>query len=315
MGKQYKGLLYLPTNTGLPGMTERQIARLREGTPNTEWAVCEDKDAVVGALPDLNVAIVWRFTEEWRRLAPNLRLVTTPAAGQDLIQVKPGPDLEVWFSGFHGELMGETAVGLMLAFTRGIRASIVRLAREPWPRKEISDLQRPLRGSRVTILGFGHIGKWAGRLAKPFGVTLTGVNRRDMTRPDYFDANDSVQPIDKLDSVLPSTDHLVMVLPGNAEADRIMDARRIALLPKNAIVYNIGRGNALDLDALVRALDSGAIAGAGLDVFPEEPLPDDAPIRRCDNVILMPHVSAFAPNYMDLYLNEVLPKLRKLFPD
>lgn len=116
-------------------------------------------------------------------------------------------------------------------------------------------------------------------------------------------------------AALPECDHLVAALPGEDTSATVVDAGRLALLPRGAYVYNIGRGNAIAMDALVDALRSGALGGAGLDVYDKEPLPGDHPIRTCPNVILMPHVSAFASNYMDLYLDELLPRMREAFAD
>jgi phosphoglycerate dehydrogenase-like enzyme len=88
-----------------------------------------------------------------------------------------------------------------------------------------------------------------------------------------------------------------------------MDARRLALLRPDAYIYNVGRGNAIDVPALAAALRGGNLRGAGLDVFPEEPLPEDSPLRGCPGAMRLPHVSAFAPNYLDLYLDELSPAL------
>lgn len=303
-------LLYLPGKGGLPGLEKRHVDALRRLAPVVEWRECADEAGFLADLPDCAGAAVWRFKPEWTDLAPGLALVSTPAAGKDWVEVRPRPGLAAAFGTFHGELIAETVLGLMLAFARGIKDSLDVQRVNPWAREEIAVRQRPLRGSRAVIVGFGRIGKWIGRLLKPVGLRLTGVNRRDMARPDYFDAADAVTGMDRLDEILPETDHLVLALPSGSETERVIDARRLALLPADAVVYNIGRGNALDEAALVRALESGALRGAGLDVFEKEPLPADAAIRRCPNVILMPHVSAFAPNYLDLYLGELLPLVR-----
>ncbi len=305
------GLVFVPHVNGLPGMEERHFAYLRREAGRWEWREAADKEDFGGQLPEAEVALVWSFSSKWSDRAVKLRLLSTPSAGRELIRVTPRPGLEVRFGAFHGELMAETTLGLILAFTRGIKDCIERNNRG-WARTEVAAAMRPLRGSHAAILGFGHIGKWIGRLLKPFGVRLTGVNRSNLAQPDYFEAGDRVAPLTELDAVLPDVDHFILALPGTTGTDSLVDARRLALLPCTAFVYNIGRGNAIDLAALTRALRAGALAGAGLDVFPEEPLPEDAPIRDCPTALLMPHVSAFAPNYMDLYVRELAPELRRL---
>jgi len=167
-----------------------------------------------------------------------------------------------------------------------------------------------LRGASITVLGFGNIGGWIGRLAKPFGVRVTGVGRRVPDRPDWFDDDDRAVSVDGLDAALPTTAYLVAPLPGPPEPDRILDARRLALLPPHAVVVNVGRGNAIDEAALVDALRDGMIDAACLDVFEQEPLPADSPLRALPNAFLMPHASAVAPSYLDRFVDEFIAKWR-----
>lgn len=303
-----KAVVFLPYVNGLPGVDERHMERLRREAPGLEWVRVEHRRDFLRELPDARVALVWAFPEEWSDVAARLELLATPAAGRDWIAVRPRPGLRVSFGAFHGALMSETVLGLMLAFARGIKDCLDRRD-EVWPREEVGRAMRLVRGQRATILGFGNIGRWIGRTVSALGVRVTGVNRTNLERPAWFGAGDDVAPMSELDRLLPETDHLIVVLPGGVDTDGLMDARRLALLPERACVYNVGRGNSVDLAALVDLLEAGRLAGAGLDVFPEEPLPADAPIRRCRRAIVMPHVSAFAPEYMDLFVGEFIPVL------
>ncbi len=308
------GLVNLPFGKdGAPGAEPRHLETLRREAPSWEWRDVPEKEAFRALLPEADVALVWHFPRSLADYAGALRLLSTPSAGHDWIQMPPRPGLTITYGSFHGELMAESVIGAMLAFTRGIKDSIDRKD-EAWPRAEITAGMRPIRGTRAVILGFGHVGKWVGRLLKPFGVAVTGVNRSNLERPEYFEATDSVVDMNGLDDALASADHVISILPGSPDTDRILDERRLGLLGKNAFLYNIGRGNAIDLDALAALLHGGKIAGAFLDVFPVEPLPDDAPIRKCPNLIITPHITAFGPNYIDLYIDEVVEHLRKLGP-
>lgn len=305
-------LVFLPAGNGLPGIGHREIDRLNREMPSRRWLPVGNREEFLRLLPGAEAALVWGFKREWLDRAPQLRLIATPAAGRDWIEADGQTGPATLFGTFHGILMAETVVGMMLAFVRGIRPAADMLAAgDPWPRERVAATMRPLRGARAVILGFGHIGKWIGRLLKPFGMHLRGVNRTDMTRPDYFDAGDAMHGMADLDGLLPETDHLILALPGGRDSERILDARRLALLPRRAFVYNVGRGNAIDQAALTAALSAGSIAGAGLDVFAAEPLPPDDPVRKAPNLILLPHVSAFAPNYFDLWLDDALPRMRQ----
>ncbi|MBO4915860.1 MAG: D-2-hydroxyacid dehydrogenase [Oscillospiraceae bacterium] len=148
---------------------------------------------------------------------------------------------------------------------------------------------RSLHGSRITVLGAGDIGTEFARRAKAFGpARITGVRRSAKSGDPAFD---EVCTVDELDALLPRTDLLVMALPNTAGTANILDARRMALLSEGAYVINVGRGTAVDQDALIAALDSGHLAGAALDVVVPEPLPADHPLRRAKNLLLTPHVA------------------------
>ena len=134
------------------------------------------------------------------------------------------------------------------------------------------------------------------------------IKRKIINKPDFLDKNDKIITSDKLDSILPLTDHLVLVLPKDKSTDNIINKKRLNLLPKHSYIYNIGRGNSIDEDALINALNNNKIAGAYLDVFKEEPLSLSSPLRKCPNIFIMPHASAITPNYMDLFVDEFIIK-------
>ena len=145
-----------------------------------------------------------------------------------------------------------------------------------------------LRGKRVTVLGCGRIGSEFARMADALGAIVTGVTRSRKAAPSYIR---EILSIDDLDAILPDTDILVMMLPMTKDNDHLMDARRLALLPKGAYLLNAGRGKPLDAYAAGEALRSGHLAGAVLDVFPEEPLEKDDPLWDCPNLLITPHVA------------------------
>ena len=124
-----------------------------------------------------------------------------------------------------------------------------------------------------------------GRAVHP--ASRTGVSRSGRANADF----DAVHSVTELDQLLPETDLLFMSLPSVSDTVNILNAERMALLPKGAYVVNVGRGTAIDQDALIKALDSGHLAGAALDVVVPEPLPADHPLRKAKNLLLTPHVA------------------------
>lgn len=148
---------------------------------------------------------------------------------------------------------------------------------------------RSLCGCRVTVLGTGDIGTEFARRVRAFRpAVIAGVRRSDRPCDPAFDETRTTA---ELDAVLPRTDLLVMALPNTPDTVGILDARRMALLPEGAYVINVGRGTAVDQDALIAALDSGHLAGAALDVTEPEPLPAGHPLRKAKNLLLTPHVA------------------------
>ena len=147
---------------------------------------------------------------------------------------------------------------------------------------------RSIRDNEFTILGTGNIGvNVADRMRGMGAAKIIGLSRSGRPHPAF----DEVHPIADLDKVLPDTKILVMALPGTAETIHILNRERIALLPKDAYIINVGRGTAIEQEPLIEALNEGHIAGAALDVMDPEPLPHDHPLWSAKNLILTPHVS------------------------
>lgn len=147
---------------------------------------------------------------------------------------------------------------------------------------------RSIRDNTFTILGTGNIGINVAERMRGMGAAhILGLSRSGRPHPAF----DEVRPIAELDAVLPQTKILIMGLPGTAETVHILNRDRIALLPSDAYVINVGRGTAIEQEPLIEALNSGRLAGAALDVMDPEPLPKDHPLWEAKNLILTPHVS------------------------
>ena len=153
--------------------------------------------------------------------------------------------------------------------------------------------QRSIYKSRVTVLGAGDAGtRFAERVRGFEPALVTGVSRSGRCRAAGGGAAfDRMVPISSLDEVLPETDILAMSLPGTKETAGLLSEERIALLPRDAVIVNVGRGSAIDEAALIRALEEGRLWGAALDVMSREPLPQDDPLWSAPNLILTPHVA------------------------
>ncbi len=286
-------------------ISEAQIDYFRRKLPSSEILHARTEAEYVSMLPEAEVAICWFFRQDWLASAPELRYIVTPAAGLDYFSVDPPAGIEVLNSTFQGPLIAETVLGMMLSHARGISLGIDLMKKEAWPRREVTSMMRRLSGSHLVILGFGNIGSWIARRAKLFGCRITGVRRRPRhLQPEFFSYEDRVLPVEKLHEVLPTADHLVLALPRTPETDGIIGREELSLLQPHAALYNIGRGNAVDEEALAETMREGGIGAAYLDVFAREPLPFDSPLRELPGCYLMPHSCAASPDYFELFIDD-----------
>lgn len=295
-------------------MQAEHIARLRTAFPEAVVKWCRSEIGFIRALPQTDVAITWAFRQEWFARAPRLRYILSNAAGRDFRKIDQPPNVTVRYGTFHGPLMAETVLGMMLGVNRGLFTALRgQIAGDLWHQPPLYGNMHLLRGTHAVILGFGHIGQTIGAYLKPLGVRVTGLRRtRLKKRPKWFTTGDRALTMRTLDRVVAEADHLIMVLPSDTGTDNLMDAQRLALLPQHAVIYNVGRGNSIDEAALAAALKSGALRGACLDVFKCEPLKDDSPLSEdLPGLLRLPHASAFAEPYLDRFLDEVIPWLKK----
>ncbi|MBO4235476.1 MAG: D-2-hydroxyacid dehydrogenase [Firmicutes bacterium] len=166
--------------------------------------------------------------------------------------------------------------------------------------QDIHEDFRTLCGSRILVLGTGNLGAtFASRVRSFEPASIIGGSRSGREVKEF----DRVVKMDELDSELPNYDLIVMCLPGTPETDNILNKERLALLSKDAIIINVGRGNAIDEEALVEALKNDRIAAAALDVFKEEPLPEESPLWHTKNLYVTPHVSGQETAHITRELN------------
>lgn len=299
-------------HVGAWNLRERHLEHLSRQFPGFRVVNCLHSKDFIERLPEAEAVIVWYFKREWLDRAGRLEWIATPAAGREWIDLPPESDLPVHFGGFHGMMIAESVLGAIFHFCKAFELSRHMQKQKKWARIKISQQIGSLYRARVTILGFGRIGTTIGRVLKPFGCALTGVKRTPSGPPDYFAEGDRIVTADALDTVLGETDHLILVLPGGADTDGLFTARHFSLLPEHARLYNVGRGNVYREADLVHALREKQIAGAYLDVFHEEPLPESSPLWEFDNVLIQPHLSAASPQYLDLFVEELTDRLNQL---
>jgi D-2-hydroxyacid dehydrogenase (NADP+) len=274
-------------------------------------SICLNSKEFLRCLPEAEIVVVWFFKTDWLEKAPNLKYIFTPAAGKDWIKLDESK-VKVSNGRFHGPMIAESIIGAIFYFLKAFHFSKKMQLQQKWARVKISKRLGSLKGSRVTILGFGHVGQCIGRFLKPYGCMITGIKRTLIKDPDYFKSCDRVLKVEKISEVLETTDHLILALPGGVETEGILTYELLCKLPAHCYLFNIGRGNVYEEQDLVAILDNKKIAGAYLDVFSVEPLSEKSPLWTMDNVLIQPHISAASPHYMQLYIEELADKINNL---
>ena len=281
---------------------------LEDSVPGLNISICLNLKEFLDRLPEAEIVIVWFFKNDWLEKAVNLELIVTPAAGRDWVNLETSK-IKVSYGRFHGPMIAESILGAVFYFLKAFHFSKKMQLQKKWARTKISERLGSLKGSRVTILGFGNIGQCVGKFLKPYGCVITGIKRTLVKGPDYFEDGDRVLTVDKISEVLETTDHLVLVLPGGVETQGLLTYELLSKLPANSYIYNVGRGNVYEEQDLVAILQEDKIAGAYLDVFDAEPLSEKSLLWQLDNVLIQPHISAASPQYLELFIEELAEKI------
>ncbi len=249
-------------------------------------ALLAKTDVLFGFIPPQNI----------KTRAPNLKWFQATSAGVDRHR-----DTEVWksdiiitgVSGIHATPIGEFVMGLMLMFAKNTALGFKMMQTHKWDRYASGTL----RGKTVGIVGLGHIGGEVARLAKAFGMRVVGT-RRSAKATGKARNVDLVLPTARMKEMIAQSDFVTVCCPLTPETRHIIGEAELKAMKPTAHIINIGRGPLIDEKALIRALKAKQIAGAGLDVTEQEPLPSDSPLWNLDNVILSPHVSGGMEDYM-----------------
>ena len=222
------------------------------------------------------------------RSAASLRWVCSPNAGVEKYLPEDAMPKDCLLSnsaGAYGLAIAEHIIMVLLMLMRRMPEYQAAMADHSWP---CFSPIRSIAGSNILMLGTGDIGSHTARRLNALGATVTGVCRTGKSSEPAFH---SVVKASELDQLLPGADAVIMALPSTPDTIGILSRERINALNSSAFVINVGRGSAIDQDALVEALQAHRIAGAALDVMTPEPLPVDHPLWSCPKTIITPHVS------------------------
>ena len=250
-----------------------------------------------------------RFPENILERAPHLKWVQTMSAGVDRLlgtRLWQSDVILTNASGIHAIPMREHVLGVMLMFVKHAHVYFANKQDKVW--KE--HLPDQLCGKTLGLVGLGKIGEGIARAAKAFDMRVVAT-RRSTTEHETSPVADVIYPAGKLIEMLGESDFVVVAVALTDETRKLIGERELRAMKTTAYIINIARGSVVDEAALTRALKERWIAGAGLDVFEREPLPQGSELWTLPNVIITPHVAGVMPAYNAQALEVFCENLRR----
>jgi phosphoglycerate dehydrogenase-like enzyme len=288
-------LVMLPPQTPL---TREWAARIRAALPALSVIVADDAESSAGATEEADAAF-GTLSPALLRRARRLRWLqapqAAPPAGYYYPELIAHPVVVTNFREIYNDHIGAHIMAVVLAFARGLHYYLPQQLRREWRPAPLDTGVVHLPEATALIVGVGGIGAEAARLAAAFGMRVIGIDARRREAPPGVA---ELRGPDALDDLLPGADFVILTVPHTPATEGFMNRKRFQRMKRSAFFINIGRGMTTRLDDLVAALQAREIAGAGLDVFEQEPLPAEHPLWTMPGVLITPHTAGYGP-YLD----------------
>ncbi len=270
---------------------------LRKRWPEMKVVHLPDYDKLPEELPDTDIFVGYSLRAKQLKEAKKLKWIHSTAAGVAQLmypELREAGILVTNPSGVFSVPMAEHTMGLLLALARNFPDSVRQQDLARWSQQELWDKPQHLaevNGQVLLIVGYGSIGQELAKRAKAFEMRVWGVTRSG--KGDGEPA-ERIFSATRLHEALPEADYVVIAAPETAETKHLIGGAEIAKMKRGARLINVGRGSLLDEKALVRALETGTLAGAAIDVAETEPLPSDSPLWKAPSLFITPHTSALS---------------------
>jgi D-2-hydroxyacid dehydrogenase (NADP+) len=279
------------------------IEKIRKVSPSIAVVQSKDKDEALRLIDDADILLAGFFSKELFLAARRLKWIQAWGAGVERFLIPEVVESKVIVTsagGIHPAPVSEHVLGLMLCFCRKLHLFIRNQAERLWERYDsgaVWEQVEELRGKTVGIVGLGRIGTEIARTSKCLGMRVIATKRSTSgTAPTYVDQ--LVQPSD-LNRLLAEADFVVLSLPLTHETLGMIGKTQLRNMKRTGRLINVSRGKIVQERQLIDALKHGWIAGAGLDTFENEPLPQSSELWAFKNVIITPHVAGQTPHYME----------------
>jgi phosphoglycerate dehydrogenase-like enzyme len=278
--------------------TREWASRLAVEAPGIEVIIADDMAQAEQTVATAETAfgtIPPALLRQARRLKWLQAPQAAPPAGYYYPELIAHPVAITNFREIYNDHIGTHVMAFLLAFARGLQRYIPQQLRREWKKPAQNEGVVHLAEATALIVGVGGIGSEIARLAAAFGMRVLGVDDRRREAPPGVT---ELHRADELDALLPLADFVILTVPHTPETEGFMNRTRFREMKKTAFFINIGRGLTTRLDDLAAAIEAGEIAGAGLDVFEQEPLPADHKLWGLPGVLMTPHTAGYGP-YLD----------------
>ncbi|GAB3792247.1 D-2-hydroxyacid dehydrogenase [Virgibacillus kimchii] len=291
-------------------LKESYLKTIKEAAPGFDVVSGNDLDELQPHLEEAEIIVRWRKPMEKMVIKhnKNLRWIQNWSAGVNNLPLEEFERKGVIITsanGVHAYPISETIFSHILGLTRKLNTYIRQQQEKKW---DSAGLKLEIHEKTIGIIGVGAIGRETAKIAKAFNMKVLGMRYSG----EMTDNVDRMYTPNQLDQFLPQCDYVVITLPLTKETSGMFSKDQFRKMKDTAFMINIGRGPIIKEDDLIRALQNNEIAGAGLDVFATEPLPEESPLWEMENVIVTPHTAGATEHYTKRVVEDIfLPNLKK----
>ena len=289
------------------------VRRFRREFPGHTFLHASNETETRQLIPEADVLFASEIDRQQFALASRLKWIHSPAAGVGGMlfpEMVASPVAITNSRGVSADTMAEHTLAVTLALFRNLPLAITRQREHVWAQDEVSTRgNRMIAGAQVLVVGLGAIGSAIATRMSRLGAHVSGIRRRP--GGPNVEGVSNVATIDQLSAMLPRADIVVISAPHTTETQKLIGKTELAAMKREAVLVNVSRGRLVDEPALAAALQEGRLAGAALDVFEREPLPEDSPFWDLPNVLITPHTSGFRPDHWDVMTDLFAQNLRR----
>jgi len=288
--------------------------RLREKFPQHTFEQLKDYNGIEENIGKANALIAWSIRPDQFVLAKKLKWIHSPAAAVHQLMFPEMVASRVMVTNareIHAPVVAEHALSVMLALAKRLPSAVLMQSRKHWGQREMLENVPPVRevrGATVCVIGMGSIGREFTCRAKAMEMKVIGVRHEPKKGNE---GADEIYGLDELHKVLPRADYVLLSVPLTRATHKLMNAEHISWMKKDSYLINVGRGPLIEDKALISALRENRIAGAALDTFDEEPLPESSSYWGMENVLITPHIAAVTHRLWERHWEQITENLRR----